>query len=139
MRLSALFSYFCLLIPGRICFFWFSSFLVLVCLSSTTAAVVTIFFFGWLHVCLWCYHYYYHFFCPPTMQRRCLSDTNRISFHKAAVAPNMKSNGRTIMQWYLPPTICPFPFPTSSPFIYYFLSLYIPGMLFVLCYSYPVR
>ena len=30
------------------------------------------------------------------------------------------------MQWCLPPTICPFPFPTSSPFIYsYFVSLYM--------------
>ena len=36
-----------------------------------------------------------YIFLPPTIERRCRSDVNRISFQKAAVVP-MKSNGRTI-------------------------------------------
>ena len=70
-------------------------------------------------------HYNLLFLPSDNIAYRCLSGVNQISFHKSAVVPNMKSNDRTIMQWYLPPTICPFPFPKSSPFIYYFVSLYM--------------
>ena len=46
--------------------------------------------------------------------------------HKAAVVPNTKSNDRTIInQWNLPPTICPFPFPTPPHFIYCVSSPYM--------------
>ena len=73
------------------------------------------------------YRYVFLLFLPSYIIR---SDVNRVSFHKAVVS--MKSNNHSINQWYLLPTISPVSFPTSSPFIYCFLSLHmcivsIPG------------